>query len=57
MPKYRVSWIESRLHYVEVDASDEFEAIAMVDGFEYDGTASDESWYDETYTATLIEDS
>ncbi len=54
--KYRVSWIESRLHYVEVDAEEESEAIEMVDGFDYEETASDESWYEDEYTATVIED-
>ena len=56
MPKFRVSWIESRLHYVEVDANDEFDAIEMVDGFDYNVTVSDESLYDNDYTATIIED-
>ncbi len=55
-PKYRVSWVESRLHYVEVDADDELAAVRMVDGFDYNETVSDESWYDNNYTATVIEE-
>ena len=56
MQKYRVSWVESRLHYVEVDADDGLAAIRMVDGFDYDETVSDESWYDNNYTSTVIEE-
>lgn len=56
MQKYRVSWIESRLHYIEVDADDEDDAIEMVDSFDYEETASDEAWYDNNYTAKVIED-
>lgn len=55
MPKYRVSWIESRIHYIDVEAKDEFEAIEKVEEFEYDETASDDSSY-ENYTATLVWD-
>ena len=36
--KYRVSWLESRLHYVEVDADDEFDAIEMAHGIDYEET-------------------
>lgn len=56
MQKYRVSWIESLLHYIEVDAEDEADAIEMVDAFSYEETVSEESWYDNNYTAKVIED-
>lgn len=45
MSKFRVSWIESRVHYVEVEAENEFEALEKAENFTYDETASDESFY------------
>ena len=55
MHKYRVSWTECRIHYIDVVAGDEFEAIERAEEFEYGETASDESSYDN-YTAALITD-
>ena len=55
MSKFRVSWIESRLHYIDVDAVDKFEAIEKAEGFDYSETASDESSYNN-HTATMLED-
>lgn len=55
MPKFRVSWTESRLHYIDVDAVDQFEAIEKAEEFEYGETASDDSSY-KNHNATLIED-
>ncbi len=55
MSKFRVSWIESRLHYIEIDAVDRFEAIEKAEEFEYSETARDESSYNN-HTATILED-
>ena len=55
MNKFRVSWIESRFHYIEVEADDELEAIEKAEEFEYDETASDDSIYGE-FSARLTED-
>lgn len=54
MPRYLVSWVESRVHYVDVVAKDEFGAIEMAKELDYQDAASDESSYDD-FTATLIE--
>ncbi|MGQ0540329.1 MAG: hypothetical protein ACT4O9_00600 [Blastocatellia bacterium] len=54
MSKYRVSWLESRIHYIDLEAEDEFEAIERARQFEYDMTASDDSSFGER-VATLID--
>lgn len=55
MPKFRVSWVESRLHYINVDAGDKFEAIEKAEEFEYGETASDDSSYNN-HRVLLLDD-
>lgn len=50
MPKFRVSWIERRIHYIDVEANSEYDAIEMAQDADYKSSASDSSSYDE-YTA------
>lgn len=54
MPNYLVSWIESRVHYVEVEAEDKFDALELANEFDYADTASDSISYNG-HRATLIE--
>ncbi len=54
MSTYRVKWKEIRLHYVDVEAEDKFEAIEVSKECDYEETASDESWYDGDYTVELL---
>jgi hypothetical protein len=55
MRKYRVSWIESRVHYIDVEAEDKFDAIEEARNSDYGETASDASIFDK-YSAIRITD-